>query len=318
MLNPEKLIVDLFDDKNLSDSNLRAFSDDMLQRLSLPVNNPGGIYSQLITDTSTKYTAFFGQMTNTATKKAISEGLTVTMDTTRGQMITYISDLEGLVSFKFKNTPATYQEFYPQGMTEYHHATLAQLPMLVQRYQNAAVAHLSASNPTEVNDLNILINAFTAARTAQTTVFAEVETLRSGKLADRKLLTLQLTTNMLTIALNNLENPDNYNNYYNPSYLPLTDKAFSVNGLIAPSATITAVNEGVITQSSSVTLYNNGNENLVFSVNDQPGILHPTYRITIAAGNSGHFADLPVLENYYVIIQNIDTMATGRWKVKVG
>ena len=315
MLNPEKLIEDLFDTPKLADYNLRGFTEDMLQRLSLPVNNPGGIYSQLITDTSAKYTAFFGLMTDAATKKAVSEGLTVTMNTTKGLMLAYMSDLEGLVRFRFTATSAIYQEFYPQGMTEYHDANLTQLPMLIQRFQNAATAHLT---PAETGVLTARINAFTAARAAQTSVFAEVETLQIGRRADRKLLTLQLTTNMLTIALNNIENPDNYSSYYNPSYLPLTDKAFSVNGLIAPGATITAVNEGVMTQSSTVTLYNSGNEDLVFSVSDQPGIPHSTYSITIMGGNNGHFTDLPVLERYYVIIQNPDTVATGRWKVKVG
>jgi hypothetical protein len=315
MMNPEKLIQDLFDDKNLSDANLRGFSEDMLQRMSLPVNNPGGIYSQLITDTSTRFTTFFGLMTNTATKKAISEGLTVTMNATKSDLLSYMSSLQGLVKFRFSETSATYQEFYPQGMSEYHDANLAQLPMLIDRFQNAANTHLTAA---ETGPLTARITAFTNARAAQTTVFAEVETLQTGKRADRKLLTLQLTTNMLTIALNNLDNADNYNNYYNPSYLPLTDKAFSVNGLIAPSSIITAVNEGVITQSSSVTLYNNGDDELVFSVSDQPGIMHPSYSITIAAGNSSHLADLPVLERYYVVIQNNAPTSTGKWKVKVG
>lgn len=318
MMNPIKLIEDLFEDRNLSDANLRAFCEDMLQRLSIPINNPGGIYIPLITTTSARYAAFFGQMTNAATKKAVSEGLTQTMEANKKAMIDFISDLQNLVKFIFRETSATYQEFYPQGMTEYHHATLAQLPMLIQRYLNAANDHLIATNPAEVADLVIRINAFNTARAAQTTVFAEVETLQTGRRADRKLLTLQLTTNMLTVALNNLENPDHYNNYYNPSYLPLTDKAFSINGLIAPGAIITAVNEGVITQSSTVTLYNNGNEDLLFSVSDQPNTLHPTYRITIAAGNEDHVDDLPVLERYYVIIQNPDYTATGKWKVKVG
>jgi hypothetical protein len=40
--------------------------------------------------------------------------------------------------------------------------------------------------------------------------------------------------------------------------------------------------------------------------------------VTIAAGNSGQFDDLPVLERYHVVIQNPDPTATGKWKVKVG
>lgn len=159
-MNPIKLIEDLFEDKNLSDANLRAFCEDMLQRLSIPINNPGGIYLPLITTTSARYAAFFGQMTNAATKKAVSEGLTQTMEANKKAMIDFISDLQNLVKFIFRETSATYQEFYPQGMTEYHHATLAQLPMLIQRYLNAANDHLIATNPAEVADLVISINAF--------------------------------------------------------------------------------------------------------------------------------------------------------------
>jgi len=319
MLNPERLIEDLFDDQRLSDAKLRGFSDDALLRMSFPDNNPGGIYSTLITDTTSKYNAFFGKMNNVAIKKAISEGLTVTMEASRTAVVNYISDLNNLVKFKFKNSPATYQEFYPLGMKEYYDADLSQLPTLLARIKAAANTHLLASNPAEVGELIALIDAFTAARTAQQTLFIEVENLSTGRREDRKALTLQLTTNMLTIALNNLGNADNYNNYYNPSYLPLADKVFTTSGIIAAGAILVAVNEGVFTRSSVLTVYNQGLNDLIYSITDQPGVIDPAHQFTVQAGEEKRVqGEIPVFEQYYINVQNPNPIDNGKWKVKVG
>lgn len=317
-MNLEKLTENIFDDKNLSDTNLRFFTDDHLLRLSLAANNPGGIYSPLITDTTTKYNAFFGRMTDAATKKAISEGLTITMEATKKAAIDFISDLRNLVIFKFRENSATYQEFYPQGMTEYHNANLPELPMLLQRYLTAATTHLNGSNPAEVTELTTKIDAFNAARTAQLTTFAEVENLQTGRREDRTALTLQLTTNILTIALNNLLNPDNFNNYYNPSYLPQSDSTLSVSGTIAALATEVAINEGIITASSIVTVYNQGPHDLVFSLFNQGGDINPNSQITVMGGNHATYpGPLPVFDRYYLNIQNPHPNANGKWKVTV-
>lgn len=319
MMNPEKLVEDLFDDKNFADYKLRGFSQDHLLRLSIPANNPGGIYSTLITDTGSKFTAFFGAIDSELVQESINEGLTITTEETKAAAIAELSHLEGLVAFKFGKTSAIYQQFYPQGLSEYHDANLDQLPPLFNRYKTAANTHLLAGNPAEVAALIVKLDAYNNARNAQLTGFGTTSTLQAGRREDRKALTLQLTTNLLTIALNNLQNPDNYNNYYNPSYLPLTEEATSISGLINTYATITAVTEGVITQSSNLTFYNNGTEGLIYSINDQPGVIHPQYQISINPGNHLRYTEtLPVFEKYYVVIQNPSGVANGKWKVVIG
>lgn len=317
MLNPERLVDDLFDDPKLSDINLRAFSEDHLMRLSLPVNNLGGVYSTLVAETTTKYNAFFGSMTNESVKKAISEGLTIATMNARAALLAYLSKLQGLIKFKFGENSPTYQQFFPLGMTEYYEARLDELETIIQRFINAANANLLASHPTEVAELVSKANDFETARDAQQSAFAEIENLQTGRRDNRKNLTHQFTTNLLSIAINNIGNPDNFNNYYNPIYLPLTESSNTISGLIAPGTTLTAINEGIITQSSDITLYNNGNDDLIFTVNNQADTLHPTYQITIAAGNNNRFADLPVLDKYFVIIQNPNTTAIGKWKIKI-
>lgn len=316
-MNPEKLAEDLFDNKNLSNDNLRAYSQDHLLRLSIPANNPGGIYSGIITATTNAFTAFFGKMDNEATQDAINQGLTQTTEAARANAIGYVSKLHNLVSFKFGTSGNPYQQFYPHGLSEYHDANLDQLPGLFTRIVTAANAHLLVSNPAEVAELITLTSAYNNARLAQLTGFGTVETLQTGRREDRTTLTLQLTTNLLTIAINNLGNPDGFNNYYNPSYLPLTEGALSVNGIIAAAATIMAVNEGHVTQHSHLILYNNGTEPLVFSVNDVPAVINPVHTRTIAAGTSEKVEDLPVFTKYYININNPSATENGKWKVTV-
>ncbi len=318
MINPVRLTEDLFDDENLPDFKLRSFTEDFLLRLNIPANNPGGIYNGIISDISTKYTNFFGKITDEATKEAISEGFTLTMEASKTAMIDQIIKLEGLVSYEFGKTSSTYQAFYPQGLAEYHDADLPELPTLFTRFVNACTANLGA-HPNDVIDTQNLKTAWDNARTAQLTLFGELDTVGSGRRQDRKTLTLGLTTAMLTIAIQNLENPDNFNNYYNPAYLPLTEDSISVSGLINFSATIMAVDSEVVTSSSDLRFFNQGTEQLIFSISDQPGVIHPTYQIVVMPGTDVAYTDtLPVFAQYYVNIQNPDAINNGKWKVQIG
>ncbi len=221
MLDPIRLVTDIFKEKNLSDSNLRAFAEEFLIRLAQADNNPGGIYNQLLLDTTTLYQNYFGSITNQLTKEAIGKGTTVVMKQARTAVIAKLSSLQGLVQFKFGDGSATYQEFYPRGMKEYHHATLDGLNIPLMRYRSTATMHLTADFPGEVTEVTGLINTFLNTRQTQELVYAEVEGIATNRHKHRKALTLQLTKSFLIIASNNLENPDKFNDYYVPRYLPI-------------------------------------------------------------------------------------------------
>lgn len=319
MLNPERYTDDLFDDQRLPDYKLRGFAQDHLLRLVIPANNPGGIYTTIITDTTSKFNAFFGSMDSEASKEAFSEGLSLNMENAKATAISEIIRFEGLVIFQFGKTSAAYQAFYPQGLTEYHKATISEVPGLFARFYTAATTYLNATHPADVANLDATFTSFTNARAAQLTALAEVDMLQTGRREGRKALTLQLTTNMLTIALNNLGNPDNYNNYYNPAYLPLTETATSISGLVPMGSTITAVTEGIITQSSNLTLYNNGTQPLIYSLNDKADEMNHEHSVTINPGTHARFSEnLPVFEKYYLIVQNPSGTNNGKWKVVIG
>jgi len=79
------------------------------------------------------------------------------------------------------------------------------------------------------------------------------------------------------------------------------------------------VPDGHITRSSNLLLKNNGPDDLVFSLSETPGTIEPVpNQIIVAAGQQHRFTEpLPVLEHYYLNIQNPSTTENGSRHVKV-
>lgn len=290
MIELTRLTNDIFDDEKLSDVKLQPFANDHLIRLGN--NNPGGIYSQLITDTTNAYTGYYGSLTSEATKVAISEGLTITTNNKRQLVIDKLSTQQGLVTYKFGKDSATYQEFFPQGMDEYHKARLDQLPTLLQRYLDAATAHLTADFPAEVTEISGLITDYNNARNAQLGAFSETDTLRTGRRENRKVLTLQLTRNILTLALDFLENSDGLDDYYDREMLPRSASGgtddptpitgATISGTIVDKSTLKAI-EGAMVEVS--TTYG-----IISAVTDAQG----NYELQLPDLNATTSADLNV------------------------
>ncbi len=220
MLNPIRLVNDIFDDVTFSDIKFQPFANDHLIRLGN--NNPGGIYSQLITDTTAAYMGYYGQLTSQDTKVAISEGLTITTNNTKDAVLAKLSSQRGLVAYKFGDDSAIYQEFFPQGLEAYNKARLDDLPRLLDNYVVAATTHLTADFLPEVAAIGLLVTAYANARNTQLGIFSETDTIRTGRREMRKVLSRQLTKNMLTLAIDFLENPDRFDDYYDEEMLPLT------------------------------------------------------------------------------------------------
>jgi hypothetical protein len=84
-----------FDTKEVSDDNLRKFADINLQRLT--TNNPGGIYTALITDTGIVYMAYFGAIGDEAVRTAVKEGTTVELNIAVENFRHDVSQKEGIV-----------------------------------------------------------------------------------------------------------------------------------------------------------------------------------------------------------------------------
>lgn len=118
---------------------MQKFAEDTIQRTT--ANNPGGIYDTLITDTVTQYTGYFGALSDKSTQKAVLESKTLSMENSLQTFKSFVSRQEGLIRSKWGKDAPEYQEFYPQGITEYTNATLSTVEVLMSRYKNAAAEH---------------------------------------------------------------------------------------------------------------------------------------------------------------------------------
>ena len=78
MMNMETFFKNHFDTKEISDDNIRKFTEIPLQRMA--AKNAGGELTQMITDTTTAYTNYFGSMTDEDTKFALQQGLTIAVN----------------------------------------------------------------------------------------------------------------------------------------------------------------------------------------------------------------------------------------------
>ena len=315
MINPIRLCYDLFNDEKFSDSNLNDFSSDFLVRLAN--NNPGAIYSTLITNTTTKYTAYYGRMASEVQRLQIKEALTVTKKEARNAAEAKVGSLQGLVKYKYGEGSAVYQEFYPQGMEKFYKAKDGDLAIYLDGFVASAVTYLTADYPTEVTAITALTTAYKDALQAQNNAFSLVDNVITGKREDRKALTEQLTLNFLTIAGNNIDNPEKFEDYFDPAYLPISEAPRTYNGMVNANSTITAIPAGRITRSSNLTLENKGNNGLVFSLNNQADIINPDTQLTLQPGQRMHFAEnLPVFERYFLNIQN-NSSENGLWHAEI-
>ena len=316
MLNPIRLCSNIFDTKELSDADLRTFTEDHLLRLTN--NNPGAIYSTLITNTTAAYNAYYGKMSSELTQSQIKEGLTVTKQEARIAVEEKVSSLQGLIKYKFGESSAVYQEFYPQGMDYFYKAKDGDLELRLDSFQAAAVTHLTADYPAEVTAFTNLNTAFKNALAAQNNALSLIDNLITGKNTDRKALTVQLSQNLLIIASNNIDLPDQFDDYYDPSYLPISEAPVTFNGTVDAGSIINAVPDGHISRSSILLLKNTGPVDLVFCLDASHLVINATTLINVPAGQEYRTeGDLPVLAHYFLNIQNPSATENGAWHVEV-
>jgi hypothetical protein len=224
MQNLEKFFVNPFDTSRISDDRMRKFSEDHLQRLA-----ESGLYPALTTAMQAAYGTYFGAITDEATKIAIREGQTKAVDMAMEAIKDAASQQEGAVRAKYGKESPTYQEFYPQGVSEYTKATLANIETILVRFVNAADAHI-ADLPDLKMQFTALDTQFNNARTAQLASKGEISTSKVQSSEKRDVVEIQLMKDLLTIALDHIGDP--------PAGLAFFDQSIlAINGEDTPPPT---------------------------------------------------------------------------------
>jgi hypothetical protein len=315
MINLMKFAVNHFDNVKISDDNMKKFAEIAMQRFI--ANNPGSIYDTIIAEITAAYTDYYGAITDEDVKTAIKEGSTVAMN---GELKTFkasVSQKEGIVRGNYGVDSPTYQEFFPHGVTEYSNATLGNAQTLYDRMKTAATAHQADLGLPFVTLFTTLRANFVAKRDAQLLLIGEVKGKKDTTSKNRNVLEVVLMKSVLTVALNNIGNPDAIDVYFDQSFLkPPAQKTFS--GKIGPGKLVN-VDTRKYKSEQEITLYSDGDTGLSFSLSetkDAAGLkqikLEPHEERKV---NASELGDVNICK--FLIVTNTDGALTGSYKVVV-
>ncbi len=245
MINLEVFFKNHFDNKNISDNNLRLFAEVHLQRIA--ANNPGGIYTTRITATTTAYTNYFGAISSEDVKEAVQQGLTITMNNAMTGFVDKVQQKEGIVRGTWGKESEEYQEFFPHGLDEYDQISLATAGLLMNRMVAASTAHVADLGAPFVTLFTDLRTTFQDARTAQLATMGEVEGLKSTAANTRDALEIELMKNLLITASNNVGDITMMPDYFDQSIIRRSGVADEGEGVVFTGPVAEATNEYINT-----------------------------------------------------------------------
>lgn len=198
MINLENVFKNIFHDARVGDDKLKKFAEDHLGRLST-TSDPQ--LSTILTDTTAAFEDYFGEITNEALHATIKKSYTKTTDDSIVAFLELLKRQEGLIRSIYGDKSATYMEFFPLGMSEYHQATKANIETLMNRFVRTAEKYIEKLGADFVDSFADLRDQYSNARKAQVMKKGDVNNAKVGTSENRTKLEMQLTTNVHTIAL---------------------------------------------------------------------------------------------------------------------
>jgi hypothetical protein len=214
----ENLAENPLDGLMVSVSRRIGYADINIERMTK--NNPGNVLAQLITDTKAKRDAFAGNLSASKMGEAIRMAYTSELDTIVEQFRATVSKFEGLVKSVFGKGTPTYIMFFPFGLVEFHQANQAEILPLMDKIISLSLTHQTAlGNPAYRTSFMDYKTRYANAYSLQKQAAGTVTNSKAVKEVLWNELKKQLYKNMLTLVLNNLDNPTVMLTYFEQSLL---------------------------------------------------------------------------------------------------
>lgn len=264
MINLEVFFKNHFDTKEISDDNLKKFTQDHIQRIV--ANNSSGIYNGMLNATITAYNGYFGAITDEDTKLAVQQSRTITTDNAFDAFILKVRQKEGTVRGLYGIGTAEYEEFFPHGLSEYDVASKANIETLMTRMVVASTAHQADLGVDFVTLFTDLKNNYITARTAQLQQFGLVDSSKSVTSSKRDVVEIRLSKNIMILAGQFLGNPDRANDFFDQSIIrPGETNENFVKSTVAGGVTKNLFDRE-LDATDEIKLKNTGTTNLIFCV----------------------------------------------------
>lgn len=301
MLDLRNFFKNHFDTREVSDDNLHKFTEDHISRLM--ARNGNGQYSQLIAETTQLHAKFYNYVKQEDQTFSLQQGKTLLTDNIISEFVSQVSRREGAVKAEFGKDSPEYQEFFPQGLTEYHQISKANAEMLMDRIYQKGISYQNALGSNFGNIFGDILDRYLAARNQQLQAMGNVDAFKSEASAAREMLTLQLMRNLLTVATQYVGNLDRLDDFFSQEIIRRknTKEDGSVEIKIAPSSVLNVESEGIY-PSTEITFTNTGTKSLRIglsneenSLPDEGGVVvnaEKTVVITAAYLGSGRYLNV--------------------------
>lgn len=190
-----------FINSRIGDNRFLEFVDHNIACMTQ--NNPGGIYSTLLSETISIRGSLRDAVNGKAVKDAFKQGATLNVYNKMRNFKKNISQKEGLIKGIYGKQSPKYQEFFPQKVKEYVHSNLKNIEILMDTFVNVCIRNQTDVGADFVTLFTNLKNEFKTARTAQLILIGEWQGKRAEAKKFRQLLELQMMKNILYIASQN-------------------------------------------------------------------------------------------------------------------
>lgn len=217
MIDLKRFFINPFKAREISRSELQAFSEDHLARLSGA--NGDGAYNAMLADTGAAHTGYFGELANVSLKLALQKAATQTMHARWAEFVKYMTGRgEARIEDRAEKPSAIHTEFYPAGLTEYHSANVADGQTLASRVKASAATHAAVLGADFKTQVDALVDGYLSAREAQMEQKGGHVDQRDNR--DDAMATLQdrLFMNLLFLA-GETKDPDKCAFFFNQSLL---------------------------------------------------------------------------------------------------
>lgn len=219
MQNLQSFFRNPFSDRDISRNKKQKFGEDCIVRMS--ENNPGGQFSQLITDSIAVQQALFGDITNIATLTAIREGRTQVVDGVIADFSHRNTLLNKFLGATEVDKTPVYQEIFPQGVQPFtNQLTKENVELRIKEMITAVTNNLAVcgGQPT-LDSYTTIQQNYLKARGEQLSRKAQIAAGLVDADAKEAAWDDQMFENLLTFALLNRGNPDALKQYMDQSIL---------------------------------------------------------------------------------------------------
>ncbi len=183
--------------------------------------NTSGQYDSMYNATKSASKDFLDTITDKDIKSARCQSHTRKVDILVTNFKKGLPRCERIVGLAFSPDEDIYQEFFPHGMKEYYKATKSNIDELMLRLWKSASAHTSSFDAAFIDGLEQSYLQFKQARAEQLTAKEDLSAAILAKRQARLRIELQVTRNVMALAIEFLEEPKKGLAFFDTSLLKL-------------------------------------------------------------------------------------------------